>query len=214
MSESFDVICQVRESFAGLRMDLRVEEVFARSRARRRRRLSVLTAAGAATTGAAVALTLAPGGPAAPARSAHSPAVSPSSSLARLAAFTVTSGPGDSTTMVLRKDQQLDAAALREALAQHGIPALVTVGTFCRSTPSASIGPGLITSPSSQADGSAAVVIDGSAIAPGTQLSIGYGASWIKVGVIADGAPLTCTSPFAQPSGHVLPSGNAIRRQG
>jgi hypothetical protein len=209
-----DVICQVRESFSGLRMDLAVEEVFARSRARRRRRLSVLTAAGAAATGATVALTLALGGPAAPARSARLPAASPSPSLARLAAFTVTSGPGDSTTIVLRKDEQLDSAALREALAQHGIPALVTVGTFCRSTPSAAIGSGLITSPSSQAGGSAAVVIDGSAIAPGTQLSIGYGANWIKIGVITDGAPLTCTNPLAQPAAHVVPSGNAVRRAG
>jgi hypothetical protein len=212
MSEPVDVICQVRESFSGLRMDLPVEEVFARSRALRRRRLSILTAAGAATTGAAVALTLAVGGPAAPARSTNSP--TPSPSLARLAAFTVTSGPGDSTTIVLRKGERLDAAALREALAQHGIPALVTVGIVCRSTPAVSIASGLIKNASSQADGSAAVVIDGSAMTTGTQLSIGYGASWIKIGVIADGAPLTCNSPYGQPAAHVTPSGNAIRRQG
>ena len=37
MNEHDDVICQVRESFTGLRMDTRVEDVFARSQARRRR---------------------------------------------------------------------------------------------------------------------------------------------------------------------------------
>ena len=70
MNEHDDVICQVRESFAGLRMETQVEDVFARSRARRRRRLSGLTAVTAVTAAAAVAATLTLGGPA-PARSGN-----------------------------------------------------------------------------------------------------------------------------------------------
>ena len=62
MNEHDDVMCQVRESFSGLRMDTPVEDVFAASRVRRRRRLSGLTVAAAATAGAATAMTLALGG--------------------------------------------------------------------------------------------------------------------------------------------------------
>ena len=42
MNEHDDVMCQVRESFSVLRMDVPVERVFARGRVRRRR-LSALT---------------------------------------------------------------------------------------------------------------------------------------------------------------------------
>jgi hypothetical protein len=85
-----------------------------------------------------MALTL--GGPA-PARSG-SP-LPPSPGIATLAAFSVTSGPGDSTTLTLHKGllyPHLDPSAMRQALARHGIPALVTVGTFCRPAHGASGG--------------------------------------------------------------------------
>jgi len=114
MNEHDDVMCQVRESFSGLRMDMPVEKVFARGRVRRRRRLSGLTAATAATAGAAVAMTLTLGG-SAPTRSGTSPPASPGP--VTLAAFSVTSGPGDSTTLILRKGARLDPSALRQALA-------------------------------------------------------------------------------------------------
>ena len=71
MNEHNDVICQVSESFSGLRMDTPVEDVFARSRARRHRRLSGLTAAATAAARdgrAAAATTLTLGGPARPFR--------------------------------------------------------------------------------------------------------------------------------------------------
>lgn len=174
MNEHDNVLCQVRESFSPLRMDLPVEEIFTRSRARRRRRRSGLTvAATAAAAGAATAMTLTLGGPA-PARSGNPPPPGPGT--ARLAAFSVTSGPGDSTTLILHKGPQypqLAPSALRQALARHGIPALVTVGTFCRSTSGAPAGVDKILHPSDQADGSDAIVINGQAMPPGTRLSIG-----------------------------------------
>jgi hypothetical protein len=202
-------MCQVRESFSGLCMDLAVEEVFARSRARRRRRRSGLTAAAAATAGAAMALALALGG-SAPTRSGSPPPPKPGS--VKLAAFSVTSGPGDSTTLILSKGPkypQLDPTALREALAQHGIPALVTVGTFCRSTPGSSASLGQVVHPSDLAGGSA-MVINGRAMPSGTRLSIGYFQGHVKMMLIKDGAPLSC-STFRQPAVHVTPSGTAIR---
>ena len=210
MNEHDDVMCQVRESFSGLRMNMPVEKVFARSRVRRRRRgLSGLTAAAVAATGAAAAMTLTLGGPA-PARPGSPPPPSPG--LVRLAAFSVTSGPGDSTTLILYKGpkyRQLDPSALRQALAQHGIPALVSVGTFCRSTP-APPSFGQVVHPLNLADGSA-MVISGQAMPSGTRLSIGFFAGHVRMALIEDDAPLSCSSTFHQPAVHITPSGTAIR---
>jgi hypothetical protein len=211
MNEHDDVMCQVRESFSGLCMDMPVEKVFARSRVRRRRRLSGLTAAAAATAGAAAAaMTLILGGPA-PTRSGGPPPPSPGP--VKLAAFSVTSGPSDSTTLILYKGPKyprLDPTALREALAQHGIPALVTVGTFCRSRPGAPASFGQVVQPSNLADGSA-MVINGQAMPSGTRLSIGYFQGHARMALIEDGAPLACSRTFHQPAVHITPSGTPIR---
>jgi hypothetical protein len=82
--------------------------------------------------------------------------------------------PG-STTLTLYKGPRyprLAPGALRQALARHHIPALVTMGTFCRSRPGA---PGFdkVVNASSLADGSAKV-ITGQAMPSGTQLSNPY----------------------------------------
>jgi hypothetical protein len=209
MNERGDVICQVRESFSGLSMDMPVERVFARSHVRRLRRLSGLTAAAAAAAGAAAAMTLTFGGPA-PAGSGNPPGPSPGS--VKLAAFSVTNGPGDSTTLILYKGPkypQLDPTALREALAQHGIPALVTVGAFCRSTAGAQDSLGQVVHPSGP-DGSA-MVIDGQALPSGTRLSIGYFQGAVRLAVIKNGAPLSCSRTSHQRVVHITQSGTAIR---
>lgn len=206
-----DVICLVRESFSWLHMDTQVESVFARSRARRRRRMSGLTAAVAATAAAAAGVTLTLGGPA-PARPGNPPAASPGP--VTLAAYSVSSGPGDNTTLTLRKGAMLDPNALRADLARHGIPALVTVGTFCRSTPAAPAGLGQVLHPSTAADGSDVIVIDGQAMPPGTKLSIGYFSGHIQMALLKAGAPLSCGSGSTSQGNNVvhnLPSGTPIR---
>ena len=212
MNEHDDVICQVRDSFSGLRMDLPVEQVFAASRARRRRRRSGLTAAAAATAGAAAALTLTLGGAApaaAPARSAPPP--SPGPAPATLAAFSVTSGPGGSTTLTIYKGDRLDPGALRADLARHGIPALVTVGTFCRSTPGAPVSLSQVVQPSTLPDGTDVMVINGAAMPSGTRLSIGYFSGHVRLLLIEDGARLSCGTASGQPAVHITPSGAPIR---
>jgi hypothetical protein len=206
MNEHEQVICQVRDSFSGLHMDMPVESVFARSRARRRHQLSGLTAAGAATAGAAVAVTLTLGLPPSTG-SGHRPA---SPGPVRLAAFSVTSGPGHSTTLSLRQGQRLDAAALRRALARRGIPALVTVGTFCRTAggvPGAQL---KVVHPLGVAGGSDKTVI-AETIPAGTRLSIGYFQHYVRMALIKDGAPLVCSGILNQPAVHIPPSGPAIR---
>jgi hypothetical protein len=212
MNEHDDVICQVRESFSGLRMDMPVEKVFAASRARRRRRLSGLTAAAAATAGAAAAITLTLGGAAPPHSGTPPSPPSPSASPVTLAAFSVTDGPGHSTTLTLYKGARLDPSALREDLARHGIPALVTVGTFCRSAPGASVSFGQVVQPSTLPDGTDVMVINGAAMPPGTRLSIGYFAGHVRLLLIKDGAPLSCSSSTSrQPAVHITPAGTPIR---
>jgi hypothetical protein len=129
----------------------------------------------------------------------------------RLAAFSVTSGPGASTTLILYKGPQyrLDPSALREDLARHGIPALVTVGTFCRSMPGARPSSGKVVDASNQADGSA-MVINGQAMPPGTRLSIGLFPGYTRMLLIEDGAPLSCSSTSHPPAAHITPSGTPI----
>jgi hypothetical protein len=222
MNEHDDVICQVRESFSGLRMDTRVEDVFARSRTRRRR-LSGLTAAATATVAATAAAALTLGG-SAPASSGNPATASPASASAgpastasagtgpvTLAAYSVTTGPGHRTTLTLRKGGRFDPATLREDLARHGIPALVTVGTFCRSTPAPPGGIGQVLQPSTLPDGADVMVINGPAMPPGTKLSIGYFSGHVRMTLIEDGAALSCGSASGQPAAHVSPSGTPIR---
>jgi hypothetical protein len=219
MNEHDDVMCQVRESFSGLRMDMPVEKIFARSHARRRRLMSELTAATAVTAGAAVAMTLTLGGPA-PTRSGNPPPPRPRP--VKLAAFSVTNGPGHNTTLTLHKGpqyQRLDPRALRQALARHGIPALVTVGTFCRSAAGAQANLGRVLHASNPADGSA-MVINGHAMPSGTRLSIGYlpgqartalHNNAIRMALVKDDARLSCSRTSHQPAVHLIPSGTPIR---
>ena len=213
MSEHSDVIGLMRESFADLHMDTPVENVLARSRARRRRRLTGLTAASAAAAGAMAAAVLASGG-SVPAPAARLSAASPRA--AALAAFSVTSSPGGETTVILRQgpEYQLDPSALRADLARHGIPALVSTGTFCRSALVTSSGINKVVHASTVADKSDMMVITGSALPPGTRLSIGYFPGVVRTAVIKDGAPLSCSSTFGQPTAHVTAAGTPIRTQG
>ena len=210
MNEYDDVICQVHESFSGLRMEMPVEKILARSRARRRHRVTGLTAAGLAAVAAAAAVpALALSGPG-PARPAHPARPGP----VTLAAFSVTSGPGSSTTVIVRKGSQyrLDPSALRQELAQHGIPALVTVDTFCRSGSGGLGGIGQILHPVTTADGSDEMEINGAAMPPKTQLSIGEFPNFTRMALVPDGAPLSCGSGSGgQPAVHLTPAGSPIR---
>jgi hypothetical protein len=89
---------------------------------------------------------------------------------------------------------------------------MVTVGTFCRSTPGAPGGIGQVGRPSTLPDGSDVMVIDGPAMPPGTELSIGYFSGHVRMALIEDGAPLSCGSTSGQPAVHITPSGTPIRR--
>jgi hypothetical protein len=201
------VLTAVRDSMSGVPMATapRPEAIMARARARRRRRLSGLSIAGA---GACAALVVGPAlaggqGRAGPAPEHNAPPV-------HLAAFSVVTGPDGATTLTRNGSQVINPNAVRQALAKHGIPALVTAGKFCRTAAQPAPGVGEVVSlgsPAIRAKGGPGsptpsagpgIVIYGSAIPRGVELSIGYRQDpqhrEISFTLIQADAPLTCTS--------------------
>ena len=199
------VLSAVRDSMSGVPMATapRPEAIMARARARRRRRLSGLSIAGAGACAALVAGLAGGQGPAGPAPQHTAPPV-------HLAAFSVVTGPDGATTLTLNGSQVINPNAVRQALAEHGIPALVTAGKFCRTAAQPAPGVGKVVSlrsPAIRAKGGPipptpgagpGIVIYGSAIPRGVKLSIGYRQDpqhrEISFTLIQAGAPLTCTS--------------------
>jgi hypothetical protein len=104
-----------------------VRAIMTRGRARGRRRLTGLGLGGTAAA-AVVALGLAGvfGGGTVPVRAAGTIST---------AAFTLVNNANGTATLTLSQDQVFDPAALQQALARDGIPALVKMGTFCSSVP-------------------------------------------------------------------------------
>jgi hypothetical protein len=213
------VLSAVRESISGWPVPPapRLEAITARGRARRRRRLGGLSVAAAGAC-AALVVGLAGGAPAARQAVQAAPSSPHHASGVHLVAFTVAAGPDGTTTLTLYPGQVADPSAVRQALASHGIPALVTAGEFCRTAvqPPPGVGgvvtlsgPGKIQIPTSgQPTGRPGpIVIYGSRIPSGVELSIGYRQNSqeneISFSLIVANAPLTCTSiPDSGPHGN------------
>lgn len=214
----YDVLCAVRDSLSGVPMPTppRLEAIVARGRASRRRRQAGLSVAGVAS-GAALVLGLSG------VIGSGSPAPARGNSQADLTAFTVVSNPNGTTTLTLNlPGGLLDPDAVRQALEQHGIPALVTVGKLCTTAvrPNA---PGFISAeppPGGSPSGSptfrsvgtpgwpkkVSIVFNPSAMPAGSEVSIGYRQDsqgrQISIRLIEAGAPLTCsTIPDTNPAG-------------
>jgi hypothetical protein len=192
MTNDNDVLSPIRDSLSGLHMHTPVEAILHRADVQRRKRRAVLGATVAAS-GAAAIVAASVGSP------GHAPPAG--SSGPQLAAFTVTSGPGGATSLTLRKggQWQVNAAALREALAEHGIAALVTVGKSCDSNPEPAGLDQVITS-SGQTDGNVDVTFDPKALPPGAEISIGLFPAHTKISLIDENAPLHCATDAGQPT--------------
>jgi hypothetical protein len=206
------VLSAVRDSISGLPMPAapRLEAITARGRARRRRRLAGLSIAAAGAC-AALVVGLAGGGgsvrlaPQAGSTPHHEASPGHGPSPVQLAAFSVTEAPDGGTTLTLYPGQVANPSAVRRALAKHGIPALVTAGEFCRTAaqPAPGVGsvvhlgsPGLRPGTGGGRPGS--IVIYGSKIPSGVELSIGYRQDpqdrEISFTLIVADAPLSCTT--------------------
>ena len=174
------------DRFSELEMKTPLEEIYARGRRHRKtRRLTSAVAAGAATAVAAGVTAIAVAPVTHPAKPVN----------AQLTAFSVSAGANGTSALTLRKGQQyrLDPAALRQALAQHGIPALVTVGRACDSIPEpAGLDQAVVAQRHS--DGSVTLTINPREMPPASELSIGYFTSKTVFALIQQGAPLHCSS--------------------
>jgi hypothetical protein len=139
--------------------------------------------------------------------SSNTPSVGPHSTQQpgglHLAAFTVRTNPGGTVTLILDQRQIFNPNALSQALANAGVPALITVGSVCYV-------PGPIASqpfspPQPQPDGAILTTITPSEIPTGSELSIGYfhvpGGGGVHITVVPDNTHLTCTpTPPAPPT--------------
>ncbi|HEX5292280.1 MAG TPA: hypothetical protein VFX25_25705 [Streptosporangiaceae bacterium] len=143
--------------------------ITARGRARRARRLSAVTGLSVAGVAAVTAVALGVSG-------AFSPA--PRLGTIRTAAFTLSQNPNGTDTLTLHPGELFDPAQLQADLAQYGIPAKVTSGSYCTSDPEPAgfshvvslPGPGNWRVGSSQQP---SITIDPSAMPAGTELSFG-----------------------------------------
>jgi hypothetical protein len=209
------VLDAVRDSVSGLPMPAapRVEAITARGRARQRRRVAGLSVAGAGACAALVVGLAGTGGSAGLAPQAGHTAPHNTSPV-QLAAFSVAAGPDGSTTLTLYPGQVANPDAVRQALAENGIPALVTAGKFCRTADQPAPGVGAVVDlghqkvvPVGSGGRPSPIVIYGSKIPDGVELSIGYRQNAqeneISFSLIKAGAPLTCVSiPDSGPHGN------------
>ncbi|HTC69434.1 MAG TPA: hypothetical protein VK662_07695 [Acidothermaceae bacterium] len=189
-----DILDRVTASVSGLHMETPVDAIVARGHVRRRRRMSgaaavaVVVAAGLGLSAATVH------------RGPHNPVANNGD--VQLASFTLVSNTNGTDTLTLVKGVPLDANALRQKLADAGIPAVVNVGSTCDSHPQPD-GLDSVISPQRLSDGSVELVITPSAMPSGAELSIGVfpdGKTW---GLATIGAPMTCsnTDPIHQSTG-------------
>jgi hypothetical protein len=216
------VLSAVRDSISGLPMPTapRLEAITARGRARRRRRLAGVSVASVAACAALVVALAGGWGSAGPAPQAR-PAPPHHATEVQLAAFSVVADRDGSTTLTLGPGQMINPNAVRQALAEYGIPALVTAGEFCRTAdqPAPGVGDVVVLLPhglryvgSGGPPPRPSIVIYGSKIPRGVKLSIGYRQDAqdreISFTLIKAGSPLTCTSmPDHGPHGDDGPQG-------
>lgn len=182
---SDEVLTLLSDRFSEFEMTTPLEEIYSRGRRHRRtRRAASAVAAGAATAVAAGVTAVAVAPASHPARPVD----------ARLTAFSISAGAHGTSALTMRKGQQyrLDPVALRQALAQRGIPALVTVGKACDSSPESA---GLDRAVTAQRlpDGSVTLTINPREMPPASELSIGYFTSKTVFALIQQDAPLHCT---------------------
>ena len=184
-----------------------VEAIMARGRARRRHRLSAVAGLSVAAAAAGTALALGLTGVLGPARTPGT---------IRTASFTLVSSPNGTATLTISPKELLDPAALQSDLAQYGIPAKVTTGSFCSSDPAPAgfsqvvssypAGPSTATP---QPVVQPTITIDPAAMPAGTELSVGdfqlsSGEQQADF-VLIDTSSYTCSSTPPDPNG--LPDG-------
>jgi hypothetical protein len=118
-----------------------------------------------------------------------------------LTAFSLTSNRNGTATLTLRPNAPLNPGAIQRALARHGIPALVKAGSYCYSSPAPADNgavhtyPKLRGYPPGEQPPATRLVINPSALAPGTEIGFGFlHHNRLFVENIIDDNSHTCTS--------------------
>jgi hypothetical protein len=138
----------------------------------------------------------------------------------RTAAFTLVSNSDGTATMTINPKELLDPAALQSDLAQYGIPAKVTTGSFCSSDPAPAGFSQVVSShlagpftATPQNGAHPTITINPAAMPAGTELSIGnfqlssgeHAGQQQADFVLIDASSYTCSSTPPDPIG--LPDG-------
>ncbi len=204
---------ELRDSLSGVAMpeQPRLGAITARGRARRRHRLAGVAGLSVVSAAAGTALVLGLTGVLAPAQTPG---------MIRTAAFTLASNANGTATLTINPKELLDPVALQSDLAQYGIPAKVTSGSFCSSDPTpagfsqvVSSYPAGASTATPQNGVQPTITIDPAAMPAGTELSIGnfqlssgeYSGQRQADFVLIDTGSYTCSSTPPDPNG--LPDG-------
>jgi hypothetical protein len=192
-----ELITAVRQSVQGVRMNIPAEQIVSRSRAIRasgHRRLAACITAVAAAGSVVLGVGLAGAFGSAPARGTGT---------IRTAAFTLVEHADGTATLTFNMNLLQDPGALRRALRQDGIPAIVRADSFCSSDPIpagfAQVVSGLAAPYSTgPAPAAASFTINPAAMPAGTELSFGFFLPWnSRIGAIIeliDTNSYTCSS--------------------
>ena len=168
-----------------------------RRRSRTRQSLGGLSAAGVVGAGVALGVGLTGSAP------THA------TGTIRTAAFTLVNNANGTATLTINNDVLFEPGTLQSDLAQDGIPAKVTVGSFCSSDPAPAAASQVVSVPKIQPGAEPTVTINPEAMPAGTELSFGNfqnanaGRTFL---VLIDTNSYTCTSTAPI----VLPHGSAV----
>lgn len=182
----------------------------ARTPHRRARYVVAGLAAAAVAAGVAVGISYSTGsGPSTP--TSNPPSSQHRAVHIHLAAFSVDTNPGGTVTLTLTQGQLFDPNAVRRALEQAGVPAVVTVGSICTVPGRPSNGlPDVISRPPGS-NGANSTTITPSAIPAGEKLSFGYlpepNGGRLFISLVPDNAKLTCSTTPPAPPRHGSGSG-------
>jgi hypothetical protein len=127
----------------------------------------------------------------------------------RTAAFTLVSNANGTATLTINNDVLFEPGALQSDLAQDGIPAKVTVGSFCSSDPAPASVSQVISGPKTQPGQDPTITINPAEMPAGTELSFGnfqLANGGRTIIALIDTGSYTCASaaPTAPPRGSAV----------
>lgn len=159
-----DVVTLVREQRDKVHSVTPVEQIISRGRARRRRRLTNITRLSVGGVAAATALVLGVSG-----------AFTPPAKLGTIqrAAYTLRHNQNGTDTLTLNPVVLFNPSQLQSDLAQYGIPAKVTTGSYCTTTPEPARFWQVVTASGGGTSEQPTITIDPSQMPSGTELSVG-----------------------------------------